>query len=196
MIISLERQFTIVGQKDVGAEKKKKKKSVQNLCVLFLDRSSGPSTPPSPGLAPGQWFEEFLWFLWPCKFPLQEMWHEPTRARIRRKELWFLCDQTLWLAVVSGHMTYWTSCSVLRRPTHWWSRCILQPRHQHCMSSWSFICQGEDVPQHPPPTNSLICPPLPPMVAASSLMPTRPALGPLSHGERDNASILRSNLNM
>lgn len=193
MITSSERQFKIVGQKDVGAEKKN---SAENLCVLFLDRSSGPSTPPSPGLAPGQWFEEFLWFLWLCKFPLQEMWHEPTRIGIKKKELWFFVIRLYgWqLSVdtwpIEPCAVCWDAPQTGRSATF-----PNQSTNTGCPLDL-FICQGEDVPLHPPPTNSLIWPPLPPMAAAPSLMPTRPALGPLLHWERDNASILWSNLNM
>lgn len=60
----------------------------------------------------------------------------------------------------------------------------------------SVCCMPDcHVHQQPPPTNGLIWPP-PPMVAATSLMPNRPARGLLSEGEGAHAWIPQSNLNM
>lgn len=127
-----------------------------------------------------------------------------------------LCDGALQLPTVSGHkpphsrhMTSWGSCCFWgkgwapantypanKKSLHLW--CCKPPtwRHRYWLSSrvcWMPDCH---VHQHPPPTNGLIWPPPPPMVAATSLMPNRPARGLLSEGEGARAWIPQSNLNM
>lgn len=140
---------------------------------------------------------------------LQETWHEPARTNIRKKAVVaFVIKLYSWQLSADAwplgpHVAFGEKDVIQLTVSKWKDKgnvyiCdgeTLQPTQ---ILDVLLVCYVPDchVNQHPPPTNGLIWPPTPPMAAATSLMPNRPALGLLSEGEGAHAWIPQSNLNM
>lgn len=189
----------------------RREKQPKNLSVLFLDRSPGPWYRWALEWRQDSDLENSSGFRGPRSAPLQETWHEPVGTKIRKEAVmafffviklysWQLSADT-WPPELHTPLLEkgWALANTylgneLVEYWHLW-RCDPETQTLDIL----LVCCMPDchVHQHPPPTNGLIWPPPPPpMVAATSLMPNRPARGLLSEGEGAHAWIPQSNLNM
>lgn len=184
-----------------------REKQPKNLSVLFLDRSPGPWYRWALEWRQDSDLENSSGLCGPRSAPLQETWHEPVGTKIRKKQSWLLWSSS---TVGSCQWTHdllnftlllekgWALANTYlgNELVEYWHLWCCDPETQTL--DILLVCYMPDchVHQHPPPTNGLIWPPPPPMVAATSLMPNRPARGLLSEGEGAHAWIPQSNLNM
>lgn len=184
-----------------------REKQPKNLSVLFLDRSPGPWYRWALEWRQDSDLENSSGLCGPRSAPLQETWHEPVGTKIRKKQSWLLWSSSTvgscqWTNDLLNFMLLlekgWALANTYlgNELVEYWHLWCCDPETQTL--DILLVCYMPDchVHQHPPPTNGLIWPPPPPMVAATSLMPNRPARGLLSEGEGAHAWIPQSNLNM
>lgn len=79
----------------------------KNLSVLFLDRSPGPWYRWALEWRQDSDLKNSSGFCGPGSAPLQEMWHEPVRTKIREKQSWLL-----WWSSTAANCQ-WTQTSLL-----------------------------------------------------------------------------------